>query len=113
MENIGCAATQGDSYCHVTVNKAGDKVQLYPVNNEKMYIYHLKKKTLTKSEYKIMKDAFKITPNKNPRGGESFETVEFDNGDIGKITWSGNTLNDLYYRVGEKSYKLFKQDDAN
>lgn len=107
LESIGCNAVQGDSYCDVSVSLDGNMVQLHPMNSDDMYVYNMEKKSLQKMQYEAMQNSFKITLNEEPNGSVSYETVKFENGDIGYLKGEDYTLNGLYYVVGNNKYKLF------
>ena len=107
LKSIGCNFTQGDSYCEVSVSQEGDIIQLHPMISEEMYVYDIENNTLKQIPYTPMENRFKITPNENPQGGVSYETVKFSNGDIGYLKDKTTTLDGLYYVIGDKEYKLF------
>lgn len=108
LESIGCHFMQGSAYCEVSVSQDGSIIQLHPMDNDKMYIYNVEKNKLTQMNYGFMEDPFKVIINDNPNGSVSYETVKFENGDIGYLKSEDSTLNGLYYVVGNNKYKLFK-----
>ncbi len=109
LKSIGCNAIQGSNYCDISVSQDGNIIQLHPMENNKMYIYDVEKNKLMLTDYKPMKEPFKVSINDNPSGSVSWGTVEFENGDIGYLECEGSTINELYYVVGSTKYKLFSK----
>ena len=110
LESIGCDAIQSGNYCEVSVSQDGNTIQLHPMESDKMYIYDVGKNKLMQTDYKPMKEPFKVNTNdNNPSGSVSWGTVEFANGDIGYLECEGSTINELYYVVGNNKYKLFNK----
>ena len=109
LESIGCQFIQGSQYCEVSVSQDGNTIQLHPMENDKMYIYDVKKNKLSQTDYTPMKEPFKININDNPNGSVSYATVKFANGDVGYLKCEDYTLDDLYYIVGNNKYKLFNK----
>lgn len=107
LKAIGCEMTQGDAYCEVSINQEGNIVTLHPMNSDTMYIYKIETNTLEEVEYKQMEDGFQTYINETLSGNTSYEVVKFANGDIGYLYDTNGTLSGLYYKVGEKEYKLF------
>lgn len=108
LESIGCHFVQGSAYCDVSVSQDGNTIQLHPMDNDKMYIYYVEKNKLTQTNYEPMDKPFKVNINDNANGSVSYETVKFENDDIGYLKSEDLTLNGLYYVVGNNKYKLFK-----
>lgn len=51
LENIGCQMTQGDHSCDVAVEEDGSLVYLHPIDEKKMYVYHVKEQELYQTDY--------------------------------------------------------------
>ena len=109
LKSIGCHAIQSGNYCEVSVSQDGNTIQLHPMESDKMYIYHVKKNKLIQTDYRPMKEPFKINMNDNPNGSVSWGTVEFTNGDVGYLKCEDFILDELYYVVGNNKYKLFNK----
>jgi hypothetical protein len=114
LKPIGCTATQGDSYCEVTVAPDGNTVQLHPMNNRDMYIYTVADNTLQKTAYKRMENRFAdfvdITGiiDLQVAGSYSHSAVKFDTGEYGYLHTSDWTVGTLsYIRGGDMIYRLF------
>ncbi|MGG7076536.1 hypothetical protein [Clostridium sardiniense] len=112
LEPINCISTQGDNLCVVSVNKDGTIIQLHNISSERMYIYTLKDNLLIETPYKPMENSFELIPTpENIKGNDidySYESVKFDNGDLGYLTASDSTVGSLKYIRGDTSYTLFK-----
>lgn len=107
LKEIGCDQTQGSHYSQVFVNKDGTKVVLEIIESGKMYEYNTLNGLLQQKESSEIVDTFHITPNENPKGNVSWETVLFSDGEIGYLEAIGEKVEDLYYIRGSKRYKLF------
>lgn len=51
LTDIGCQMTQGDHYCDVAVKDDGSLVYLHPIDEENMYVYHVKEQELYQTAY--------------------------------------------------------------
>lgn len=114
LNQIGCAATQGDNYCEVTVSADGNTVQLHPMSSKNMYVYTVSDNTLQKTDYKRMENRFTGFVDTvdivgyQKAGSYSHTAVRFDTGEYGYLHTADWTLGTLtYVRGGDISYRLF------
>ncbi len=114
LKPIGCTATQGDSYCEVTVAPNGNTVQLHPMNSKDMYVYKVSDNTLRKTAYKKMENRFAdfvdITGiiDLQVAGSYSHTAVKFGTGEYGYLHTSDWTVGTLAYVQGDDMlYRLF------
>lgn len=113
LKPINCSSTQGDNFCEVLVNKDGTIVQLHNSSSEKMYIYTIEDNSLIEAPHKPMEDSFELIPTPesitiNDGISYSYESVKFDNGELGYLIASDFTVGSLKYIRGDKSYSIFK-----
>lgn len=112
LKPINCSSTQGDNFCEVSVNKDGTIIQLHNSSSEKMYVYNIKDNSLIETPYKPMDNSFELIPTPESITvndiSYSYESVKFDNGDLGYLTASDFTVGSLKYIRGDKSYTIFK-----
>lgn len=112
LKPINCNYTQGDNYCEVSVNKDGTIIQLHNSSSEKMYVYTINDNSLIETPYKPMENSFELIPTpENIKVNDinySYESIKFDNGDLGYLTASDSTVGSLKYIRGDKSYTIFK-----
>lgn len=107
LEAIGCQWMQGDDYCEVTVNQEGDIILLHPMSADWMVVYDLAQNTLTKSQVEPLNEPFKCEENPHPGGGVSYQVVTLSNGEIGYLSFMGETVKDITYHDGHKEYRVF------
>lgn len=114
LNEIGCAAAQGDDYCEVMVSQDGNIVQLHPMSSDTMFVYNVSENTLRETNYKKMENRFsnfKITEeviDTENSATFSYKAVEFDNNQYGYLHATDWTLRNLNYVYSDMVYKLFK-----
>ncbi|MGL5677865.1 MAG: hypothetical protein ACRDDX_15815 [Cellulosilyticaceae bacterium] len=109
LESIGCQWAQGSNYCEIEVSEDGNVITLHPMESEEMYRYTVDTQILEKLPHTPMETPFQVVLNEQPNGAVSFGVVAFEDGEIGYLEAQGDTLDGLYYKRGEKQYKLFKE----
>lgn len=117
LKTIGCADTQGDNYCEVTVSPDGNTVLLHPVSSENMYAYTVSEHTLQETSFEARSDSFNnfvpidTVVDSSVLGGCSYFAVEFDSGEYGYLFSSDETLDTLSYIREDTVYRLFDKYD--
>lgn len=90
---IGCQMTQGDHYCDVAVKDDGSLVYLHPIDEENMYVYHVKEQELYQTEYNY----------------EDWQKSPAPVTDYGYLTSYDGTVGDLNYVWGDMVFMLFPE----
>lgn len=117
LKPIGCADTQGDNYCEVTVSQDGNTILLHPVSSENMYVYAVSEDTLRETKFEASSDRFKsFVPietfiDSSVMGNYSHLAVEFNSGEYGYLYTSDGTLDTLSYVREGTVYRLFDKYD--
>ncbi len=110
LKPIGCADTQGDNYCEVTVSQDGNTILLHPV-------YAVSEDTLQETKFEASSDRFKsFVPietfiDSSVMGNYSHLAVEFNSGEYGYLYTSDGTLDTLSYVREGTVYRLFDKYD--
>ena len=119
LNPIGCAATQGDNYCDVTVSADGNTVQLHPMSSKNMYVYAVSDNTLRETAYERMENRFADfvdivdVIDYQKAGNYSHTAVKFDTGEYGYLHTSDWTLGTLtYVRGSDMMYRLFESNTS-
>lgn len=117
LKPIGCADTQGDNYCEVTVSPDGNTVLLHPVSSKNMYVYTVSEHILQETSFEARSDRFKsFAPietviDSSVIGNYSHLAVEFNSGEYGYLYASDGTLDTLSYVREGTVYRLFEKYD--
>ena len=108
VKSIGCASTQGDNLCEVSVSKDGNIISLHPSSSEDMYIYNVEK-----TKYEKLDDKLETLPMY-----ESYYTydeeytysyIKLIDGETSYLkTPQSNMAIDLQYIKNDKVYDIFK-----
>lgn len=96
----------------VSVSKDGEKIQLHPMEAEKMYVFEIASNQLSEVIYKEMEDPFKMVSieeavDADDLGKFSDSAVIFENGDYGYLHVYDWTLETLTYVRSDMMYALF------
>lgn len=112
LEPLECQYTQGSNACMVSVSKNGEKVQLHPMESEKMYEYEVSSNQLSEVIFKEMEDSFEMVPIEEAVVGDdlaklSDRAAKFENGEYGYLHAYDWTLGTLSYVRSDMMYALF------
>lgn len=113
LKPIGCAATQGDNFCEISVSADGNTVHLHPVSSKSMYVYTVIDNTLREMAYESMDARYTslvdtVEAIGNPTNGfSSYSAVRFGTGEYGYIHTSDWKIGTLAYVRGDTVYELF------
>jgi hypothetical protein len=115
---IGCAATQGDNYCAVSVSADGNTVQLHPLSSKNAYIYTVSDNTLRETVFESMESRFTGLVDPETDAGFqrvyqknelcSYRAVRFGTGEYGYLRALEWVVDTLTYVRGDTVYELFK-----
>lgn len=117
LKPIGCADTQGDNYCEVTISPDGNTVLLHPMSSKNMYVYTVSEHILQETNFEARNDRFKsFVPietiiDYSVIGNYSHLAVEFNSGEYGYLYASDGTLDTLSYVREGTVYRLFDKYD--
>jgi len=114
LEPLECQYTQGSNACLVSVSKDGQKIQLHPMESEKMYEYEVSSNQLIQVIYKEMQDPFEMVPIEeavvtDDPANLSDRAVKFPNGEYGYLHAYDWTLGTLSYVRSDMMYALFTE----
>ena len=108
LKKIGCEKMQGEHCCEVTVNDRGNAIIIHLKGDQMTYLYGIEKDVLGKVEYSQVKHPFQGKVD-NPESSDttSQSAVQFDNGEIGYLSFEDQTIGGIQYIRGEKTYHIF------
>lgn len=114
LEPLECQYTQGSNVCMVSVSRDGEKIQLHPMESEKMYEYEVSSNQLREVPYKEMENPFEMVSIEeavvtDDLGKLSDKAVKFENGDYGYLHSYDWTLGTLSYVRSDMMYALFEE----
>lgn len=112
LEPLECQYTQGSNACMVSVSKDGEKIQLHPMESEKMYEFEFSSNQLSEVNFKEMEDPFEMVlieeaVDTDDLGKLSDRAAKFENGEYGYLHADDWTLGDLSYVRSDMVYALF------